>query len=94
MIKITLPHKSGNLENLKKQLQQLESFSTNLPIVGEDLQRVLLFYLRFWDSSGNEKKPCTIGFTRNLRDFYMKIIVTIISAYLVANLLLFLFAPS
>ena len=37
MSKNTLPDKSGNLENLKKQLQQFESFSANAPMVGEDL---------------------------------------------------------
>ena len=52
MIKNTLPDKSGNPESLKKQLQQFESFSANLPKVGEDLLRAFyrLFYLRFCDS--------------------------------------------
>ena len=39
MIKNTLPDKSGNPESLRKS-QQFESFSTNVPIVGEDLLRV------------------------------------------------------
>ena len=39
MIKYTLPNKSGNLESLKKLSEQLESSSTNVHIVGEDLLR-------------------------------------------------------
>ena len=53
MIKNTLPDKSGNPESLKIQPQQLEIFSTNVLIVGEDLLRAFyrLFYLQFCDSS-------------------------------------------
>ena len=53
MIKNTLPDKLGNPESLKKELQQFESFLTNVHIVGEDLLRAFyrLFYLHFCDSS-------------------------------------------
>ena len=53
MIKNTLSDKSGNPETLEKESQQFESFSTNVPIVGEDLLRAFyrLFYLQFCDSS-------------------------------------------
>ena len=54
MIKNTLPDKSGNPESLKIYLQQFESFSTNVPIVAEDLLRAfyrLFLYLQFCDSS-------------------------------------------
>ena len=37
MIKSTLPDKPGIPESLKKYSQQFESFSTNFPIVGEDI---------------------------------------------------------
>ena len=39
VIKITSPNKSGNPESLKKHSEKLESFSTNVHIVGEDLLR-------------------------------------------------------
>ena len=39
VIKNTLPNKSGNPENLKKQSGQLESYLTNVHIVDEDLLR-------------------------------------------------------
>ena len=70
MIKNTLPDKSGNPESLKKQLQQFESFSANLPKVGEDLLRAFyrLFYLRFVIQGISEKILCLKGFTSNLRD--------------------------
>ena len=57
MIKNTLPDKSGNPETLEKESQQFESFSTNVPIVGEDLLRAFyrLFYLQFCDSSDQSK---------------------------------------
>ena len=32
-----LPDKSGNPESLKKQMKQFESFSNNVPMVGENL---------------------------------------------------------
>ena len=53
MIKNALPDKLGNPESLKKYSQQFESFSTNVPIVGENLLRAFnkLFYLQFFDSS-------------------------------------------
>ena len=53
MIKNTLPDKSGNPEIFKKQLQQFESFSVKVHMVGEDLLRVFfrLFYLQFCDST-------------------------------------------
>ena len=51
MIKNILPDESGNPESLEKESQQFESFSTNVPIVGEDLLRTFyrLFYLQFCD---------------------------------------------
>ena len=39
VIKNTLPNKSENPESLKKYSEQLESPSTNVHIVGEDLLR-------------------------------------------------------
>ena len=41
------------IRSLKKSLQQFESFSDNMPIVGDDLLRVFyrFFYLQFYDSS-------------------------------------------
>ena len=52
MIKNILPDESGNPESLEKESQQFESFSTNVPIVGEDLLRTFyrLFFLQFCDS--------------------------------------------
>ena len=49
MIKNTLPDKLGNPESLEKELQQFESFSTNVSMVDEDLLRTFyrLFYLQF-----------------------------------------------
>ena len=44
-MKNTLPDKSGNLESLKKQSQQFESFSTNMPTVSENSLRA--FYRLF-----------------------------------------------
>ena len=53
MIKNTSLDKSENPEILKKESQLFESFSTNVPIVGEDLLRAFyrLFYLEFCDPS-------------------------------------------
>ena len=53
MIQNTLPDKSGNPESLEKESQQFGSFSTNVPIAGEDLLRASyrLFYLQFCDAS-------------------------------------------
>ena len=53
MTKNTSPDKSENPKSLKKQPQQFKSFSTNVPIVGEDLLRTFytLFYLQVCDSS-------------------------------------------
>ena len=53
MIKNTLPDKSGIPKSLKKKSQQLKSFSTNVPIVSEDLQRTFygLLYLQFCNLS-------------------------------------------
>ena len=72
MIKITLPDKSGNPESLKNYLQQFKSFSTNVPIVGEDLLRAFyrLFYLQFCDSIDQWKTLYREGFTSNLRDIF------------------------
>ena len=47
-----MPNKSGNLESLKKQLQEFKSFSTIVLIVGEDLLRA--FYRLFYSL----KKHC------------------------------------
>ena len=57
MIKDFLSDKLWNPESLKKLLQQFESFSTNMPIVGKDLLRAFyrLFYLHFNDSSDQWK---------------------------------------
>ena len=57
MIKNTLPNKSKNPASLKKFLRQLESFSTNVHVVGEDFLRVFykVFYLRFCVSRIGEK---------------------------------------
>ena len=53
MIKNALPDKSGNPGSLKNLMQQFESFSTNVPIVGKDFLRVFYrpFYIQFCDSS-------------------------------------------
>ena len=53
MIRNTLPNKSGNPESLEKFSQQLESSSTNVHTVGDDMPMVFykLFYLRFCVSS-------------------------------------------
>ena len=53
MIKNTSPDKSGNVESLKKESQQFQSFETNVPMVGKDLLRAFyrLFCLQFCDSS-------------------------------------------
>ena len=49
MIKNTLTDKLRNPESLKKQSQQFQSSSTDVPIVGWDLLRAFykLFYLQF-----------------------------------------------
>ena len=51
MIKNTLPDKLGNPESLEKELQQFESFSTNVSMVGEDLLKAFfsLLCLQFCD---------------------------------------------
>ena len=50
MIKNTLP---DNPKSVKKLSKQFKSFSTDVPIVGEDLLRAFywLFYLQFYDSN-------------------------------------------
>ena len=70
MIKHTLRGKLGNTESLK--LQQFESSSTNVPIVGEDLLRLLykLSYLQFVIQVISKKNLCSKGFTGNLRDIF------------------------
>ena len=72
MIKETLPDKSGNPENLKKQLHQFKWFSTNVHIVTKDLLRASyrLFHLQFCDSSYQRKTLCSKGFNSNLRDAF------------------------
>ena len=90
MIKNTMPNKSGNPERLKT----VESSSTNMHIVGEDLLRAFykLFCLQFCVSSDHWKNTV---YQRSYKEFerHMKIIVTIIPANLVANSLLPLFRP-
>ena len=72
MIQKFLPDNSGNAESLKKILQQFESFSTNVSIVGEDLLRARyrLFYLQFYLQVISEKTLCSKGFISNLRDIF------------------------
>ena len=69
MIKNTLPDKSGNPKSVKKSSKQFKSFSTDVPIVGEDLLRAFcwLFYLQFCDSNDQWKNTVQEGFTSNLR---------------------------
>ena len=57
MIRNTLPDKPGNPGILKKHLQEFESFSSNVPIVGVDLLKTFykLLYLQFYDSSDQRK---------------------------------------
>ena len=54
MIKNTLP---DNPKSVKKLSKQFKSFSTDVPIVGEDLLRAFywLFYLQFYDSNDQWK---------------------------------------
>ena len=72
MIKNTLPNKLGNSEILEKLSQKLESSSTNVHILGEDLLRAFykLFYLLFCVHVINEKTLCRKDFTRNLREIF------------------------
>ena len=69
-----------------------KSSSTPVRMIGEDLLRAFykLLYLRFCVSN-DQGTLCSKDFTRNLRDFYMKTIVTIIPTNLVTNSLSFLF---
>ena len=69
-------------------------FSTNVHIVVEDLPRAFyrLFYLQFCDSSDQRKNTVQQRFYQQFeRYFYMKIILTILPAYLVTNLFLSFF---
>ena len=75
MIKNSFPNKSGNPKSLKRYSYQLESSSTNVHIVGESLLRAFSKILQ--------------GIWE--RDFYMKILVTIIPTNLVTNSLLSFF---
>ena len=73
MIKNTLSDKLENPERLKKQLQQFESFSNNVPIVGKDFLLkgfYRLFYLQFCGSSDQWKTLYSKGFTSNLKDIF------------------------
>ena len=48
-MKITLSDKAGNAESLKKQSQQFESFSSNVPIIGKDLLRTFYnFFISYF----------------------------------------------
>ena len=69
MIRNTLPDKSGNPESFKKESQQFESFSTNLPIVGEDFLREFLSY-NFVIQVISEKTLSSKGFTSDLKDIF------------------------
>ena len=96
MTKYTLPDKSGKPESLKKQSQQFESFSANVPIVGKDYLRAFyrLLYLQFWDSSNQWKNTVQQRFYEQCeRYFYIEIIVTITPTYLVTNSLSSCFCP-
>ena len=64
-----------------------------MDIVGKDLLRAFckLFYLRFVFQVNSEKTLCSKDFTRNLRDFYAKIIAAIIPANVVTSFLSSLF---
>ena len=72
MIKNTLPDKSGTPESLKKLSQQFESFSTNVPIVCEDLLRAFynFFIYSFVVQVISEKTLRSKDFTSNLRDIF------------------------
>ena len=89
MIKNVLPDKSGNPKIIKKKSQKCESFSTNAPIVGEDLLRV--FYSLFYGSTvfqfkWSVKKHCVAN--------VLLAILEIICTDLVANAFLsFFFCP-
>ena len=67
MMKNTFPDKPWNPES---QLQQFESFSTNVSIVGKDLLRAFTgcFIYNFVIQVISEKTLCSKGFTSNLRD--------------------------
>ena len=65
MIKNALPDKSGNPEILKKRF---ETFSPNVPIVGEDLLRVCFYSLVIQVIS--DKTLCNKGLTSNLKDIF------------------------
>ena len=54
-------------------MQQFESFSNNVYIVGKDLLNAFyrLFYSQFCDSSDNVKTLCSKGFTSNLTEILL-----------------------
>ena len=76
-------------------MQQFESFSANVSIVGKDLQRTFyrLFYLQLCDSSGQLKKHCVKDLLAIWEMLLQEIVVTIIPTDLAAKSLLFFFCP-
>ena len=80
-MKITLSDKAGNAESLKKQSQQFESFSSNVPIIGKDLLRTFynFFYFLFYDITCLVKKHCVVKVLPAIWEITdMKMIATII----------------
>ena len=79
MIKNTLPDKSGNPESLKSQSQQFESFSTNVPLVGEICRgRSTDCFIYSFAIQMISEKYCAAKFYWQFEIyFYLKIIVTI-----------------
>ena len=71
----------------------MESSSANVHIASEGLRgrSTSCFVYGFVFQVISKKTLCSKYFTRNLRDFYMEIVLTIIATNLVANLLLSFF---
>ena len=79
-MKITLSDKAGHAESLKKQSQQFESFSSNVPIIGKDLLRTFynFFYFLFYITC-LVKKHCVVKVLPAIWEITdMKMIATII----------------
>ena len=72
MTKKSLPNISGNPGSLKNQSMQLESSSTSVHIVGENLLRAFykLFCLQLCVSSDQWKNTVYKDFTRNFREIF------------------------
>ena len=78
---MTLSDIAGNAETLKKQSQQFESFSSNVPIIGKNLLRAFynLFYFLFFDITWSVKKHCVVKVLPAIWEISdTKMIVTII----------------